>query len=140
MSNFISLLFHVNKAMSVSCKSICYTLFVSFCLAFPNRSLSQKLPGDESLAIQYFREKNYEKALPLFTELINKFPDNAMYNYYYGVTLLKNNHYETATKEALLNAVVDKTPANVNFYLGNYFHALENWPEALDFYMRYKGE
>jgi hypothetical protein len=62
-----------------------------------------------------------------------------MYNYYYGVSLLKNNSYETATKEALLNAVVDKTPSNSNFYLGNYYHALANWSEALEFYKRYKG-
>src|SRR5665811_701485 len=62
-----------------------------------------------------------------------------MYNYYYGVSLLKNNCYETATKESLLNAVVDKTPSNANFYLANYFHALENWSEAIDFYKRYNG-
>ena len=125
--------------MNVSFKRICFIFTVSLYLAFPNQTISQVLSGNETLAIEYFKEKNYEKALPLFTELINKSPDNAMYNYYYGVTLLKNNHYETATKEALLNAVVDKTPSNANFYLGNYFHALGNWNEALDFYKRYKG-
>jgi len=125
--------------MGVSLNSICFILVTGLCVAFPAKIFSQETPGNERLAIEYFNEKNYEKALPLFTELINKSPENAMYNYYYGVTLLKNNHYETATKEALLNAVVDKTPANVNFYLGNYFHGLENWSEALDFYKRYKG-
>jgi tetratricopeptide (TPR) repeat protein len=125
--------------MSVSCKSICNTLIISLYLLFPAQSFSQVISGNESLAVEYFRDRNFEKALPLFTELINKSPDNAMYNYYYGVTLLKNNHFETATKEALLNAVVDKTPSNSNFYLGNYFHALGNWSEALDFYKRYKG-
>ena len=125
--------------MSVSCKSIGYTFILSLYLLFPALSYSQVISGNESLAVEYFKDGNFEKALPLFTELINKSPDNAMYNYYYGVTLLKNNHYETATKEALLNAVVDKTPSNSNFYLGNYFHALGNWSEALDFYKRYKG-
>lgn len=100
---------------------------------------AQEITGNESLAIEYFKEGNYEKALPLITILFKNSPDNAMYNYYYGVTLLKNNHYETATKEALLNAVVSNTPSNVNFYLGNYFQALNNWGEALDFYARYKG-
>jgi hypothetical protein len=60
-----------------------------------------------------------------------------MYNYYYGVCLIKNNIFETAAKEALLNAVVDKTPVNSNFYVANYFHALEQWQEAKDFYDRY---
>lgn len=100
---------------------------------------AQEILGNESLAIEYFKAGNFEKALPLFTQLFKNSPDNAMFNYYYGVTLLKNNHYDTATKEALLNAVVDKTPSDVNFYLGNYFQALGNWSEALDFYDRYKG-
>ena len=125
--------------MSVFFKTISYILISGLFLLLPGLSSAQEETGNEHLAIEYFNSKNYEKALPLFTELINKSPDNAMYNYYYGVTLLKNNHYETATKEALLNAVVDKTPSNSNFYLGNYFHALENWSEALDFYKRYKG-
>jgi tetratricopeptide (TPR) repeat protein len=116
-------------------------LLVVSCLysLFPNHLLSQEVIGNESLAIEYFKEKNFEKALPIFTQLINKSPGNAMYNYYYGVSLLKNNRFETATKEALLNAAVDKTPSNSNFYLGNYFHALGNWSEAIDFYKRYNG-
>jgi len=101
--------------------------------------MAQQVVGNESLAIEYFKQKKYDKALPIFTQLINKSPDNAMYNYYYGVSLLKNHKFATATKEALLNAVVDKTPSNANFYLANYFHALENWSEAYDFYKRYKG-
>ena len=115
------------KVMRVSCKSLIFTAISSLCFIFPNRSISQEIVGNESVAIQYFKEKKYQKALPIFTQLINKSPNNAMYNYYYGVSLLKNNLYTTATKEALLNAVVDKTPENANFYLGNYFHALENW-------------
>ena len=106
---------------------------------FFNSLKAQEIAVNEKLAVEYFKQKEYEKALPLFTELINKAPDNAMLNYYYGITLLKNNHFKTAAKEALLNAVVDNTPSNTNFYLGNYFHALGNWSEAMDFYKRYKG-
>ncbi|NEW82273.1 MAG: tetratricopeptide repeat protein, partial [Mariniphaga sp.] len=125
--------------MKVSHTNLALIVFSSIYLLFPNLLLSQEIIGNESLAIEYFNEKNYEKALPIFTQLINKSPGNAMYNYYYGVSLLKNNRYDTATKEALLNAVVDKTPSNANFYLANYFHALGNWSEAIDFYKRYDG-
>jgi tetratricopeptide (TPR) repeat protein len=125
--------------MNVFSKSTGYFLISSLYLLCSIPAIAQEVLVNESLAIEYFKEGNYEKALPLFTGLINKSPDNAMYNYYYGVTLLKNNLYETATKEALLNAVVDKTPSNSSFYLGNYFHALENWSEAIDFYKRYNG-
>lgn len=139
MYNFSSSIFHESKVMRVYLKNIYFILIFSSNLLFPKLAISQEIFGNEPLAIEYFKEKDYEKALPIFTHLINKVPGNAMYNYYYGVSLLKNNCYETATKESLLNAVVDKTPSNANFYLGNYFHALENWPEAIDFYRRYKG-
>lgn len=125
--------------MIVSRKCLALIVVSSLYVLFPNQLLSQEIIGNESLAIEYFNEKNYEKALPIFTQLINKSPGNAMYNYYYGVSLLKNNRFETAAKEALLNAAVDKTPSNSNFYLGNYFHALGNWSEAIDFYKRYDG-
>ena len=125
--------------MKVSHKSLALIVVTSIYVLFPYLLFSQEIIGNEPLAIEYFKEKNYEKALPIFTQLINKSPNNAMYNYYYGVSLLKNNRYDTATKEALLNAVVDKTPSNANFYLANYFHALGNWSEAIDFYKRYDG-
>jgi tetratricopeptide (TPR) repeat protein len=98
----------------------------------------QQTSGKEAFGIDYFQNGNYEKALPIFAKLAQSYPDNAMYNYYYGICLIKNNIFETAAKEALLNAVVDKTPSNANFYLGNYFHALEQWHEAKDFYDRYE--
>jgi len=106
------------------------------CITFENAAAQQTV-AKESLGIDYFQQGNYEKALPVFAKLAQSYPDNAMYNYYYGVCLIKNNLFETAAKEALLNSVVDKTPSNSNFYLGIYFHALEQWQEAKDFYDRY---
>lgn len=100
-------------------------------------AFGQQSVGKETLGIDYFQQGNFEKALPIFAKLAQSYPDNAMYNYYYGVSLIKNNLFETAAKEALLNAVVDKTPVNSNFYLAIYFHALGQWEEAKDFYDRY---
>jgi tetratricopeptide (TPR) repeat protein len=108
-------------------------LVCSFQLSFGQQAL-----GKETLGIDYFQQGNFEKALPIFAKLAQSYPDNAMYNYYYGVCLIKNNIFETAAKEALLNSVVDKTPVNANFYLAIYFHALENWQEAKGFYDRYE--
>ncbi len=116
----------------------CFLVF-SFLVVFSGTVSGQERMGNESLALEYFNQGDFEKALPLFAQLIRNNPDDAMYNYYYGVSLVKNNIFETAAKETLLNAIVDKTPVNANFYIGNYFHALENWQEALDFYERYDG-
>ena len=119
-------------------------LTIKHILAFPalvlllsHLSFGQQTIGKETLGIDYFQQGNFEKALPIFAKLAQSYPDNAMYNYYYGVSLIKNNIFETAAKEALLNSVVDKTPVNSNFYLAIYFHALGQWEEAKDFYDRY---
>ena len=124
----------MNKAL-LSKRIIVPLLFTFFSI---HLSFGQQTVGKETLAIDYFHQGDFEKALPIFAKLAQSYPDNAMYNYYYGVSLIKNNIFETAAKEALLNSVVDKTPVNANFYLGNYFHALEQWGEAMDFYDRYE--
>lgn len=111
--------------------------FSALALLLSNLSFGQQNVGKETLGIDYFQQGNFEKALPIFAKLAQSYPDNAMYNYYYGVSLIKNNIFETAAKEALLNSVVDKTPVNSNFYLAIYFHALGQWEEAKDFYDRY---
>ena len=123
----------MNRAL-LSKRILAQVIFLVFSF---HLSLGQQTVGKETLAIDYFQQGNYEKALPIFAKLAQSYPDNPMYNYYYGVSLIKNDLFETAAKEALLNSVVDKTPANANFYLGNYFHALGQWQEAKDFYDRY---
>ena len=111
--------------------------FPTLALLLTQLSFGQQTLGKETLGIDYFQQGNFEKALPIFAKLAQSYPDNAMYNYYSGVSLIKNNIFETAAKEALLNSVVDKTPVNSNFYLAIYFHALGQWEEAKDFYDRY---
>lgn len=124
----------MNKAISLGRILVTVLLYI-----LSNQySLGQQNVGKETLAIDYFQQGNFEKALPIFAKLAQSYTDNAMYNYYYGVSLIKNNIFETAAKEALLNSVVDKTPVNSNFYLANYFHALGEWQEAMDFYDRYR--
>lgn len=123
--------------MNKSLYSRVILLFVLQYVLLPGYSAGQQTISRETVGIDFFRQGNFEKALPVFAKLAQSYPDNAMYNYYYGVCLIKNNIFETAAKEALLNSVVDKTPADANFYLGNYFHALEEWQEAMDFYDRF---
>ena len=77
--------------MRVSAMHLTIILISILELLVPNFLLSQDIVGNESLAIEYFKGGDYEKALPIFTRLFNHSPDNAMYNYYYGVSLLKNN-------------------------------------------------
>lgn len=45
-------------------------------------------------AKQLYREGHYEEALPAFKKLIDRFPNNATYNLYYGVCLYRTNDLE----------------------------------------------
>ena len=77
--------------------------FSALALLLSQLSFGQQTIGKETIGIDYFQQGNFEKALPIFAKLAQSYPDNAMYNYYYGVSLIKNNIFETAAKEALLN-------------------------------------
>ena len=44
--------------------------------------------GRAKMAEKYFLSKNYDKATPLFAQLVSNHPNNYKYNYYYGVCLL----------------------------------------------------
>lgn len=134
---FLGLISHAIIIMKKAIFSIHNFAVVLLLLCSFQIAIGQQKLGKETLGTDYFNQGDYEKALPVFAKLAQSYPDNAMYNYYYGVCLIKNNIFEMAAKEALLNSVVDKTPVNANFYLANYFHALENWQEALGFYDRY---
>ncbi len=129
---------HENFGMNKAFLNRLILALSAFLLFLIEPSVGQQTVGKETLAIDYFQQGNFDKALPIFAKLAQSYPDNVMYNYYYGVSLIKNNIFETAAKEALLNSVVDKTPVNANFYLGNYFHALAQWQEAMDFYDRFE--
>ena len=44
--------------------------------------------GRAKTAESYFLSKHYDKATPLYAQLVSNHPNNYKYNYYYGVCLL----------------------------------------------------
>lgn len=107
---------------------------------FLPRDLSAQQQKDiEALAIEYFNHENYEEAYPLFAELLKYYPGDGPINYYYGVSLVRSEHFTAEARKALLNASRDKkTPANAIFYLANCYHAAEEWITAMDYYQEFE--
>ena len=54
-----------------------------FCLLISTLPLIQAQNNKEQLAIQYYQNQEYEKAIDLFKDLYLKHPDAYYYNYYF---------------------------------------------------------
>ncbi len=82
---------------------------------------------NEKLAIQYFQDKEYEKAAILFEELYNKAPTPFIYNYYLNcLTELKD--YDKAEK--FVSKAIRKNPGNFALLVDlGYVYNMGNEPE-----------
>jgi len=82
-------------------------------------------PGtNEQLAIQYFQDKDFDKAVVLFEEIYSKTPTPFIYDYYLNC-LVALNQFDKAEK--LINRTIKKNPGNyaLSVDLG-YVYELEN--------------
>ena len=89
-------------------------------------------------AFQYFNEQNYAAAEPLFESLIEERPELLMLYYYYGASRTENGKYSEYDLIQLLNANPSEVPAQINYYLGIQYHALNNWEQAIRYYNNFK--
>ncbi len=79
--------------------------------------------GRAKMAEKYFLAKNYEKATPLFAQLVSNHANNYKYNYYYGVCLLITHKDKTKAVQYLETAIQrPKTPDEIYYYLGKAYH------------------
>jgi cell division septation protein DedD len=100
-----------------------------------NISLAQ---SNEMLAEELFEDKEYTKALPHFKELLKLYPNEAMFQYYYGVCLTETNQFGLKTRKLLLQSAQDEEiPSNVFFYIAKNYHADNNFDTALQYYERF---
>jgi len=82
-------------------------------------TFSQRTQNNERLAIQYFEQKEYEKANVYLEDLFDKNPDN-WFNYYYkGLLAVKD--YNKAEKITKKNLKQNKQSAHLYVYLGRIY-------------------
>ena len=84
-------------------------LFTFLLLLFCCGSVFAQPNTDEQLAVQYFQEKEFEKAVSLFEDLYNKKPSPFYYNYYLDC-LFELGDFKKAEK--FLSRLVKKEPEN----------------------------
>ncbi|MFW6309652.1 MAG: hypothetical protein ACOC1D_01005 [Prolixibacteraceae bacterium] len=114
------------------------TLFLNLLFAGEKIISAGNQDVSESKAVELFERGDYEKAVPLFSVLLQQNPDNPMLNYYYGAAQTETGHFSEQTLNSLLKAREGEPPAKVNYYLGQQFQAQNNWTNALKFYNLYQ--
>ncbi|MDC1107099.1 hypothetical protein OAT16_10355 [Prolixibacteraceae bacterium] len=95
--------------------------------------------GAKEEAIAYFKKENYQDAYPLFVQLHELYSSDPLMNYYYGVTKVKIGRFDQDIITSLRNALIsNQTPADALFYLGQTYHAFEQFEKAIDAYARFE--
>lgn len=85
-------------------------------------------------AEKLFHTKQYEKAMPMFAQLVSSHPKNYKYNYYYGVCLLVAGKDKSQALNYLDKALDNqKTPEEVYYYMGRALHLTYRFDEAREY-------
>lgn len=96
-------------------------LILGFLLALLTNYV-QAQTTEQSLALQYYQNEEYEKAVGLLEKIYNKDPHSSVYYRYYYNTLLKLKDYDTAEK--LLKKNIRQHPNDL-YYLVDYGYVLK---------------
>ena len=89
-------------------------------------------------AKELYEKGEYEQAKPAFQRLVKSNPSNGNYNLWYGVCCLKTGEAEKAVKP-LEMAVKRRTPSG-QLYLGQAYHQVYRFEEAVEVYEEYIAE
>lgn len=117
------------------------TLLIIFftCLFVSSWVISSSAQDNKTAqAFQYFDERNYAAAEPLFKSLIEEHPESLLLYYYYGASRTENKQYSEHDLIQLMNANTNEAPAKINYYIAIQYHALNNWEQALKYYSNFK--
>jgi len=92
----------------------------------------------EEEAFAFFDAENYQKALPLYQELINVYPQDPEYNYYLGVCEVELNQNVHEAIQHLKIASTKNVNASVSYYLGRAFHMNYQFNSAIRYYRKFR--
>lgn len=112
-----------------------------FLLIFHTGFLLAESEGQRAkTAEKYFVAKQFDKAAPLFAQLVSSNPKNFKYNYYYGICLTITAKDKTQAlpylEAALENA---KTPEDIYYYYGRAMHLTYHFDEAIRSFTEFNG-
>ena len=111
-------------------------LFVVVLLNFLSAS-GQLLKNSSGEALQFFKNGDYEEALPLFKQLYENYSRDPKYNFYYGACLVETNTNISLAAQCLKFAQIKKFSKDVDFYLGRSYQLLYEFDIAIENFQNY---
>lgn len=112
-------------------------------LVVVNIALAQDIPvverksGTRVLADSLFNSGDYTKALPIFQELCDTYPQDYYYNYALGVCFMNSTRKVDLAIPYLLKASAGEVPNKVYFYLAEAYRKTYQFTQAIDYYRRF---
>ena len=91
-------------------------------------------------AEKYFLAKQYDKAAPLFAQLVSNNPKSYKYNYYYGICLLIIGEDKGQALPYLETAMENpKTPEDIYYYYGRACHLTYKFEESVQSFVEFNS-
>lgn len=117
-----------------------YLLLIPILLLKSEVQSANRNPGNlqSKEAEKYFYAQQYDKAAPLFAQLISTDPQNFRYNYFYGICLLVISENKVSSIPYLEKALQNEnSPEDVYYYLGRSYHYAYRFDDAQKMYKDY---
>lgn len=128
----------MNKTMRLRSSLLLITLFIAQILSAQSFSGGKTEQQIEEEAFAFFDSENYQKALPLYGELINVYPQDPEYNYYLGVCQVELNDNISEAISHLKIASTRNVNASVPYFLGRAFHMNYQFNSAIRYYRKFR--
>ncbi|HRS54609.1 MAG TPA: hypothetical protein P5250_07875, partial [Bacteroidales bacterium] len=92
-------------------------------------------------AYALYKNKDYVRALPLYSQLLSLYPKNPYYSYRFGVCLLFGDRRDLYKPLQYINYGAEKNidDPQIYYYLGLAYHLNYRFPEAIREYEKYKN-
>ena len=118
-------------------------IYIIIFLIFPLIGHTQTSEEQEELidtAEELFYSASYDKAMPLYSQLLSIYPSEAIYSFYYGACLVENNKEIDKAIKYLSYASRKLTDhALVYFYLGKAYHLSYQFDKAIKQYQTFQA-
>lgn len=101
--------------------SVLFLLF--YCSSILDAQVDQlNLPALKAEALKDFNEGNYQNAMVKYESLLNRYPKDGNFHYYYGVSLLRlNRDFEKSAKSLEYATTRPGVPTDALYYLGQVY-------------------
>jgi hypothetical protein len=106
---------------------------VGICVAIITTNVKAETENQRAkTAEKYFLAKQYDKACPLYAQLVSSSPKNYKYNYYYGICILISGKDKSMAMPYLEMAIQNpKTPEDIYYYIARALHLNYRFDESL---------